>query len=141
MKEKHFYFAGALLALVAMAVNHAVADDAPRGWSNSLSFSSPSQQSVDFNQAQQELLARNGLLGNRTYVTNNDHSTSNSTTNCQVAGSCQNGGTATNINGYSSIQVENSDNVTVGVDIDAESNQDATSAPIVAEDIGTIDFN
>lgn len=133
MTPMRFYATVAVVAIIGMFVAiRANADDAARGWSNSMSYSSPSQQSVDFNKAQQELLARKGLLGN--HVTNNDYSTT--TTNCKAAGACQHGGTATNVNGYSSIKVEDSDGATIGVDIDAEAKQDAT--PVVAKDVGNI---
>lgn len=130
--EKRFYIMGAFIALVGIAATHAVAEDAAPGWSNSIGFSSPNQQAVDFNKAQQELLARKGLLGT---VIN-----STTTTNCTVAGACQEGGTATNVNGYSQTNVDGSGN-NISVEIDAESEQSATATPIVADDIGSIDID
>lgn len=100
------------LLATALALSASVAnarEPAAAGWSDSISYASPSEKSLQYSQAYQEYLARRGALMGVSKVTYNDHRVSNdhstNTTECSVAGACQTGGTATNINGYTANNV------------------------------------
>ncbi len=138
MTHRNFTSICIMVAIVAMMLNQyyaspARADDAARSWSQSMSYSTPSQQAVDYSKARDRYLLRKGIIPGANVVTN--------TQNCQVAGACQNGGSSTNINGYSSNTITgNNNDVGVGITTDNTS-QDASTASNVADDIGSINFN
>ena len=112
-----------------MEAAKAVAGNASSDWSSTPGFSSPEQQAVDYNRAQQQYLARKGLLGNVT----------NYTTNCETDGACTTNN-QTNLNGVTIVDVKNGDGtVTVETDTDTDdTDQTNTSGSI---DIGTLNLN
>jgi len=122
----------AVAALVFGSVAaRAVADNASVDWNSTPGFSSPDQQAVDYNRAQQQYMARRGLLGTRIY----------NTTNCDVAGACTTNN-STNLNGVTIVDVKNGDG-TVRVETDTDTrdtDQTNSSNSSGSIDIGTLNL-
>ncbi|HVZ75916.1 MAG TPA: hypothetical protein VG934_01435 [Candidatus Paceibacterota bacterium] len=127
----------AALALMALCgMTPAYAGSAASDWNNSEGFPSADQDANRFNEAQALWLYQNGG-GSTTY---NSTSTTNTYTNCTVATACQYGGESTNLNGVSVTTIDNAQNIHVDNDIHAQSQQNATSVPISAGNVGSITF-
>ncbi|OGG41582.1 hypothetical protein A2837_00370 [Candidatus Kaiserbacteria bacterium RIFCSPHIGHO2_01_FULL_46_22] len=126
---KSLYVVAIVALIFGSAAARAVAGNASTDWNSTPGFASPDQQAVDYNRAQQQYLARKGLLGNVT----------NYTTNCESEGACTTNN-QTNLNGVTIVDVKNGDgNVTVKTDTDTkDTDQDNTSGSI---DIGTLNLN
>lgn len=130
MTSIRFYAITAVVVIVGLVVaSRASADDAPRDWSQSMGFSSPSQVANSFNAA---LALRNlqrggsgGAGGGNTY-------------NCQSAAACPQG----NVTQWSGVAVTTitGSGITVDNTIDADSNQDADVATCADAGGCDIDF-
>lgn len=126
---KGMYVLAAAIMLLGLGVAKAVAGNASSDWNSTPGFSSPEQQAVDYNRAQQQYMARKGLLGNNVY----------NTTNCEVAGACTTNN-STNLNGVTVIDVKNGDGE-VTVDTDTKTDDtDQTNSNSTATDIGTLNL-